>query len=159
MTDTPARRSDPLDPAVPAHGRALGLDLGDRRIGVAVCDADRTVATPYETVQRVGDRPVEHSRIAELVTETVAVVVVVGLPLSLDGSMGPAARKVNSEIKALRKRLHPLGVAVVSHDERNSTTSAAHSLMASGVDSRKGRSVVDQVAAAVILQSWIDGSS
>jgi putative Holliday junction resolvase len=56
----------------------------------------------------------------------------------------------------LRRRFGPKGVAVVSHDERNTTTTAAGSLTASGVDSKRGRSVIDQVAAAVILQSWID---
>ncbi len=137
-------------------GRVIGLDLGDRRVGVAVCDAGRTVATPSETLTRVGNRPVEHDRIAEIVSRTGATVVVVGLPLSLDGSVGPAARKVLSEVKALRRRLGPEGVTVETHDERNSTTTASHSLAAAGVDSRRGRAVVDQVAAAVILQSWLD---
>lgn len=140
------------------EGRAIGLDLGDRRIGVAVCDAGRTVATPSETVRRVGDRPVEHDLIAEIVDRTEATVVVVGLPLSLDGSVGPAARKVLSEVKALRRRLALGGVEVVTHDERNTTRTAAHSLADAGVGSRKGRGVVDQVAAAVILQSWIDAN-
>ena len=139
-----------------SRGRAIGLDLGDRRIGVAVCDVDRTVATPYETLKRVGNRPLEHGRIGEIVTETAATVVVVGLPLSLDGSAGPAARKVLSEVKALRKSLADAGVEVVTHDERNSTVTAGHSLADAGVDGRRRRDVVDQLAAAVILQSWID---
>jgi len=141
---------------VPSSGRAVALDLGDRRVGVAVCDVGRTVATPYETIQRVGDRPVEHGRVEEIVDEIGATVIVVGMPVSLDGTDGPAARKVKSEIKALRRRFGPKRVAVVGHDERNTTRTAAGSLAASGVDSRKGRSVIDQVAAAVILQSWID---
>ncbi len=142
-----------------ARGRAIGLDLGDRRIGVAVCDADRTVATPSETLVRSGNRPVEHELIADIVDRTGATVVVVGLPLSLDGSIGPAARKVLSEVKALRKRLASDGVEVVTHDERNSTTTAVHSLAGAGIGSRKGRTVVDQIAAAVILQSWIDANA
>lgn len=121
-----------------------------------MCDAGRTVATPFETVKRVGNRPAEHDLIAELVARTGATVVVVGLPLSLDGSIGPAARKVLSEVKALRRRLGPDGAVVTTHDERHSTTAAAHSLAGAGVDSRRGRAVIDQVAAAVILQSWID---
>jgi len=147
-----------VPPEGPTEGRAIGLDLGDRRIGVAVCDAGRTVATPSETVRRIGNRPVEHDLIREIVARTGATVVVVGLPLSLDGSMGPAARKVLSEVKALRKTLGPDGVAVVTHDERNTTTTATHSLVDAGVGSRKSRDVVDQVAAAVILQSWIDAN-
>ena len=142
----------------PNEGRAIGLDLGDRRIGVAVCDTGRTVATPSETVKRIGDRPAEHDLIADIVARTGATTVVVGLPLSLDGSVGPAARKILSETKALGRRLGPAGVDVVTHDERHSTTTAARSLSGAGVDSRRGRAVVDQVAAAVILQSWIDAN-
>ncbi|MGF1598228.1 MAG: Holliday junction resolvase RuvX [Acidimicrobiales bacterium] len=139
-------------------GRVLGLDLGERRIGVAVCDDRRTVATPLETIARVGDRTVEHGRVAELVEEHAGVAVVVGLPLSLDGERGPMARKVASEVKGLRRRLDALGVEVVTHDERMTTVTALGSLRAQGVSSRRGRSVVDQVAAAVILQSWIDAA-
>lgn len=78
---------------------------------------------------------------------------VVGLPLSLDGTIGSAGKTILSEVKSLRKRL---GVEVVTHDERFTTVTAEGSLRAQGVDSRKGRSVVDQLAAAVILQSWLD---
>lgn len=131
----------------------LGLDLGDARIGVAVCDVDRLVATPVETVNRVGDRSVEHGRLVELIEEYQATGVVVGLPLSLDGEVGPAARKVLSEVKGLRRRL---GVEVITHDERLSTVEAQGSLRRQGVRGSRGRQVVDQVAAAVILQSWID---
>lgn len=138
------------------RGRAIALDLGERRIGVAVCDSDRTVATPYTTVKRVGDRTVEHGEIEAIVAEVEATAIVVGLPLALDGSEGPAVRKVLSEVKALRKRFDPVGVAVVTHDERHSTTTATRSLQTGGVGTRKGRSVVDQLAASVILQSWID---
>ena len=136
-------------------GRAIGLDLGSKRIGVAICDDGRTVATPLATVERVGDRAVEHARIAELVAEHGAALVVVGLPLSLDGSVGPAARSVLREAKALRRRL---GVVVETHDERLTTVSAEASLRAGGVGGRGARRVVDQVAASVILQAWIDAS-
>ena len=132
----------------------VGLDLGRRRIGVAVCDDDRTVATPLTTVKRVGDRPEEHAEIERLVAETGAVMLVVGLPLSLDGSDGPAARAARSEIRALERRL---GLPVVGHDERLSTVIGADSLAAGGVRERDRRDVIDQVAASVILQSWIDG--
>jgi len=136
-------------------GRVLGLDLGDRRIGVAVCDQDRTVATPVGTVDRVGDRTIEHSRIAELCSEHETTQVVVGLPLSMSGEVGPAARKVLKEAKALRKRL---GCEVLTHDERLTTVTAQASLHQQGVGTKKGRRVVDQVAASVILQSWMDSS-
>lgn len=65
--------------------RALGLDLGSQRIGVALSDSDATLALPYDVVVRTGDRDRDHRRIADIVAETGAEVVVVGLPLSLDG--------------------------------------------------------------------------
>jgi putative holliday junction resolvase len=136
--------------------RALGLDLGSRRIGVALCDSAGTLATPYELVTRTGDRPRDHDRIAELVAEAGAAVVVVGLPVSLDGTVGSAARAVLDEADELRARLAPVGVEVVTWDERLSTVEAQRRLRDVGIDHRRGRRVVDQVAATVILQSWLD---
>jgi putative holliday junction resolvase len=133
--------------------RALGLDLGSRRIGVALSDSAGMVATPYDVLTRAGDRTRDHGRIAELVDEAGAEVVVVGLPLSLDGSIGPAARSVLDETDELRARLL---VGVITWDERLSTIEAKQRLRAAGVKGRKGRRVVDQVAATVILQSWLD---
>ena len=124
---------------------------------MAVCDDRRTVATPLTTVRRMGDRKAEHEAIAALAAEHGVTTVVVGLPLSLDGSDGPAARSVRSELKGLRKRLPD--IEVVTHDERLSTVTAHSSLRRGGVDSRRGRQVVDQLAAAVILQSWIDAGA
>ncbi len=135
--------------------RALGLDLGDRRIGVAICDAQGLVATPYETIKRVGDRPVEHAIIAKLVDELGIEAIVVGMPYGLDGSIGPAAKKVTSEVKALRKRFD---IEVHTHDERLSTVSAQADLRAQGVKAKRQTEMVDQVAAAVILQAWLDNT-
>jgi putative holliday junction resolvase len=133
--------------------RALGLDLGDRRIGVAVSDAGGVLATPYETVSRMGDRRREHARLAELVAETGAEVVVVGMPVSLSGDQGPAARKVRREVAALRAALD---VPVETYDERFTTVTADRSLRAMEVKGARRRQVVDQVAAAVLLQAWLD---
>jgi putative Holliday junction resolvase len=135
--------------------RAVGLDLGARRIGVALCDSAGTLATPYEVVQRSGDRRRDHRRIAELVAEAEAEVVVVGLPLSLDGSVGPAAAGVQAEVAELREHL---GVPVEVWDERLSTVEADRRLQSAGVPGRKRRHVIDQVAATVILQSWLDAT-
>lgn len=139
-------------------GRALGLDLGSRRIGVAISDSDRRVATPLTIVKRVGDRPVEHGQIAELVGEHAAGIVVVGLPVTLDGEDGSAARSARSEVKALKKLLAQRGLSaeVKFVDERFSTTTAHQQLDVQGVAQSKRRSMVDSVAAAVILQTWID---
>jgi putative holliday junction resolvase len=133
--------------------RALGLDLGTRRIGVALSDSAGLVATPHDVLTRSNDRARDHGRIAALVDESGAGVVVVGLPLSLDGTVGPAARGVLGEADELRARLP---VSVVTWDERLSTVEAQQRLRAAGVKGRKGRRVVDQVAATVILQSWLD---
>jgi putative holliday junction resolvase len=133
--------------------RALGLDLGTRRIGVALSDSAGAVATPLDVLTRSNDRTRDHARIGDLVDETGAEVVVVGLPLSLDGSVGAAARGVLDEADELRARLD---VSVVTWDERLSTVEAERRLRAAGVKGRKGRGVVDQVAATVILQSWLD---
>lgn len=133
--------------------RALGIDLGEKRIGVALSDSGGRLATPYEVVQRTGDRGGDHARLAALVSETEAEVVVVGLPLSLDGTVGVAAARAEHEADELRK---VLGVNVVTWDERLSTVEAERRLRTAGLSSRRRRRVVDQVAATVILQSWLD---
>lgn len=133
--------------------RALGLDLGSRRIGVSVSDSAGTVATPVETLERSA-RPVDdHRSIAGLVAEWEAEIVVVGLPLSLNGTTGPAARAVLDEAARLAETV---AVPVVTHDERLSTVSAERSLVAQRMAGPARRRVVDQLAAAVILQAWLD---
>ncbi len=131
--------------------RALGIDLGSKRIGVALSAS--TLATPYEVVQRTGDKTRDHRRIAELVEESGAEVVVVGLPLSLDGSIGPAAQRALDEVDVMAT---VLDVPVETWDERLSTVSAERSLRAQDLKGPARRRVVDMVAAAVILQGWLD---
>lgn len=131
--------------------RALGVDLGSKRIGVALSAS--TLATPYEVVQRSGDKVRDHRRIADLVDEAGAEVVVVGLPLSLDGTVGPAAQRVLDEIDVMETTLT---VPIETWDERLSTVTAEQSLRAQDLKGPARRRVVDMVAAAVILQSWMD---
>jgi len=133
--------------------RALGLDLGERRVGVAVCDSAGTVATPVETLVRTGDPDRDVQAIADLVNQWQAEIVVVGLPISLDGSEGPAARAARAETDRLGVLL---AVPVVSYDERLTTVIAERSLMEQQMKGPQRRGVVDQVAAAVMLQSWLD---
>jgi putative holliday junction resolvase len=135
--------------------RALGLDLGERRIGVALSDSAGTLATPYAVVERSGDRSQDHRRIAALLAETSAEVIVVGLPLSLDGTRGPAARAVEREAAELAERVE---VPVELWDERLSTVEATRRLADAGLRGRKGRRTVDQVAATVVLQAWLDAT-
>ena len=133
--------------------RALGLDLGSRRIGVAVSDGDGLVATPVEVLQRSGDRHGDHRCIAALVDEWEADVVVVGIPYSLDGSTGPMARKMGAEADELAAHL---AVPVETYDERLTTVTAERSLMEQDLRGPRRRQLVDMVAAAVMLQAWLD---
>ena len=152
MTWVPSGRPGPRRPPV-GDVRALGLDLGSRRIGVSVSDSAGAVATPVETLERSGRPADDHRGIAELVAEWEAEIVVVGLPLSLDGTAGPSARSVLDEVARLTEAL---AVPVVTHDERLTTVSAERSLAAQNLTGPARRRVVDRVAAAVILQAWLD---
>ena len=133
--------------------RALGLDLGGRRIGVAVSDRSGAVASPLTVLQRTGSRRTDHERIVALAREEGAEIIVVGLPRSLSGAEGPAAKGARDEVKALASVAE---VPVATWDERFTTATAERALRAGGVRGRARREVVDKVAAAVILQSWLD---
>lgn len=133
--------------------RAVGLDLGTRRIGVAVSDAEGRVATPYDVVHRSGDPSADRQAIARIVSEVEAGVVVVGMPLSLDGTIGPAAQAALDEVLALQSTLD---VPVTTHDERLTTVSAHRQLQALGLNAARRRKMIDQVAASVMLQAWLD---
>jgi putative Holliday junction resolvase len=143
-----------VSPLLP-DGRALGLDLGERRIGVAVSDSDRTLAVPLCTIDRTGSRVSEHRNIVDLVEEWAIKVVVVGLPISLDGTIGPAAQSAQSEAEELSVVLGPSRVDVVTHDERFTTVEAHRALANTGKSARARRKTVDQSAAAVMLQAWL----
>lgn len=137
--------------------RVVGLDLGSRRIGVAVSDPGGILASPHLVLDRGKDHGADHRVIAGVVADAAAERVVVGLPLSLDGTEGPAALKVLVEVDELRA---VLAVPVECHDERFSTVSAHRALQAAGgMKAPARRRVVDKVAAAVLLQSWLDGQT
>ena len=133
--------------------RALGLDLGSRRIGVALSTSDGTLATPYEVLTRTKDRATDHRAIARLASTEDVQVLVVGLPLSLDGSDGPAATAARAEAAELGAAT---GLPVELWDERLTTVTADRQLAAIDLDARARRRVVDKVAAAVMLQAWLD---
>lgn len=134
--------------------RVLALDLGARRIGVAVSDSEGRVATPVQVVERHPDRPRLHRELAELVAEWEAELVLIGLPIDLRGEIGPAAQAVLAERDELAAVL-PVPVEV--HDERLTTRIADGALRERGdLDGRARRKVVDMVAASVILQDWLD---
>jgi putative holliday junction resolvase len=141
---------------IPPTGRLLGVDLGSRRIGVAVTDSGQTVATGVTALTRSGDRAVDHRALAALVSEYGAVGVVVGLPISLAGHAGPAAQGVLDEVAEIRASV---GVEVATEDERLTTRQAAGALRAGGRRRRDQRHVIDQSAAAVFLQTWVERRS
>jgi putative holliday junction resolvase len=139
---------------LPASGRVLGLDLGDVRIGVAVSDDARRVAVPLGTVH-VGRPPGELKAIAALVRENAVTLVVVGLPLSLDGGRGPRAVHAEAFAEGLRAAV---SVPIVFQDERLTTVEAERGLRDAGMTGRDRRAVVDAEAARILLQAWLDSN-
>jgi putative Holliday junction resolvase len=137
------------------RGRVLGVDLGSRRIGLALSDPGRTVASPHDVLTRSGDRERDHRSILEIARREGADVVVVGLPLSLSGRKGPAARAALEEVEELR-HLAGAGVTVEVCDERLTTVVAERALGEARMKRRDRRQVVDKVAASVMLQSYLE---
>jgi putative holliday junction resolvase len=139
-------------------GRVLGIDVGTVRVGLALSDATGTLASPLETVKRASDES-DLDRIAALVVQHEVTEVVVGEPRHLSGASGASAEDATAYSRALAGRIGDVPVHLV--DERLSTVTAAQSLREAGRDSRAQRSVIDQAAAVVILQHFLDsrGSS
>jgi len=135
--------------------RRLGIDPGLRRVGVALSDEDGRIAMPLSTLPRTGDEALV-AALAALVAEHGAGVVVVGLPLRLDGSESDGSRRARRLAQALSSRV---AAEVVLWDERLSTAQAERSLRESGVRGRDRKDVVDQVAATLILQSYLDAQA
>ena len=144
------------DSAGAARGRVAAVDLGSRRIGIAYSDSGRTLASPWGTVERSGDAARDREAVVQAVRECEAGAVVVGLPLSLSGQAGPAARAARVEAEALRGLLEPFGVTVETADERFTTVEAERNMRAAGRTGKAARAVVDSAAAMVLLQSWLD---
>lgn len=132
-------------------GVRVAVDVGDARIGVAVCDPDGLLAVPLETVRR---GPGDLDRVAEIVSFQAALEVVVGLPTSLSGREGPAAAKVRQYAAEIGQAVAPVPVRLV--DERMTTVTAERVLRDRGKKGAKRRAVVDQAAAVVILQHALD---
>jgi len=134
--------------------KALAVDLGSRRVGLAVCDRDGSMAFPYAVIERAAEESRDAEAIARALAETGATTVVVGLPLSLDGTEGPAARGARQWAARLAEELED--TEVVLFDERLTTVSAQSALHAAGRRGRKARATIDSAAATVLLQSWLD---
>lgn len=136
--------------------RALGIDLGSKRIGVAVSDRSGTIASPLVVIARGKSQRVDHDEIARIAREEEAEAIVVGLPLNMDGSEGQAAVAARREVERMTT---VVDVPVFLHDERRSTVQADNSMAQRNMNAIDRRSVVDKVAAAFILQSWLDAGS
>lgn len=121
---------------------------------MAVSDPRRVLASPVGLVVRSGDAEADRRAIAELAREWEAALVVVGLPLSMDGTVGPAAEAALAEAAALAE---VLDVPVETFDERLTTVTADRQLRDAQVGGRARRTVIDQAAATVMLQAWLDG--
>jgi putative pre-16S rRNA nuclease len=136
--------------------RVLGVDLGSRRIGLAVSDPSRTLATPLTVLERQDDTHADHVAILDAARDEEATTIVVGMPRSLSGDRGPAARAAAVEIDELRV-LAGDTVTVEQHDERFTTVTAHRRLREGGA--RRRTTSIDAAAAAEILQSYLDGSA
>lgn len=134
--------------------RALALDVGEKTIGVAMTDEARIAAHPLTVLQRVGNFG-DATAISSLVREHGVTDVVVGMPFELSGKMGHRARRVQTFMTALRLAL-PETVKLHEQDERFTTAEAERVLLAGDVSRARRRSVIDQQAAALILQGWLD---
>lgn len=131
--------------------RALGIDIGDARVGVALSDELGMMAHPLETIQvKAGG---VRQRILTLAREKKAEAIIVGMPRNMNGTFGPAAEKARAFIADIAT---DAPCPVIPWDERLTTVSAQRSLQEAGRKARDQRSVIDQVAAQILLQSWLD---
>ena len=138
-------------PGAARPGVVVAVDVGTVRVGVAASDPDRLLASPVETVPAPG-----HARVAEIVAEREAVLVVVGLPTSMSGrAQSASADMARDWAAALEPLVAPVALRMV--DERLTTVAAQAALRASGRSARQSRAVVDQAAAVALLQGVLDG--
>ena len=135
--------------------RYLGLDVGDRWIGVALSDPSARIASPLTIIKRIDDTTVMQA-INRIIGENEVGRIIVGLPRMLDGSIGIQAEKVQNFAESLRKAVD---VPVILWDERLTTAMADKILIEANVRRRKRKRVVDKVAAAIILQGYLDSRS
>jgi len=137
---------------LPDGGRLLGLDVGTKTVGLALCDAQWTIATALETIERRKFSK-DMERIKSVIAGQHVLGLVVGLPLNLDGSQS----KQTQAAKSFAQNLHALGLPILLWDERWSTQAVTRDLIAVDVSRKRRSEVVDQMAAAYILQGAIDG--
>lgn len=138
--------------ALPPKARLMGLDLGDKTIGLALSDVERRLASPLDTIRRV-KFSADAETLLERLNDFQIAALVVGLPLNMDGSEGPRVQKTRAFMRNLAK-LTP--IAFVYWDERLSTAAVTRELIAQDASRKKRAEVVDRMAAAYILQGALD---
>jgi putative holliday junction resolvase len=141
-----------LAPGLPKGARLLGIDLGEKTIGLALSDVGRSIATPLETIRRSKFTP-DAERIRALAARFEVGAIVVGLPLNMDGSEGPRAQATRAFVRNLARLL---GLPIVFWDERLSTAAVTRTLLDADASRARRGEVVDKMAAAYILQGALD---
>ncbi|MGA0879064.1 MAG: Holliday junction resolvase RuvX [Ilumatobacteraceae bacterium] len=131
----------------------MGIDLGAKRIGIAISDFTGTIASPHSVLERARSVRFDHQRIAKIVADEEVEIVVVGLPLTMSGVRSIAAKAATAEARRLAT---VLTVPVEMFDERLTTVTADRVLREADISASERRRYVDKVAAAVLLQTWLD---
>lgn len=137
-------------------GKTLGLDVGDKRIGVAICEHSRIIAQPHSSISR--DAPILN--IVLLIEQNDVTLIIVGLPLELDGSVGEQAKKVKNFMKKLNRAILSKNIVceIKEWDERFSSVQAEEILKGSGLLNSDRSAARDRIAATIILQSYLEYS-
>tara|TARA_Y100000590_G_scaffold402852_1_gene488954 strand:+ start:259 stop:672 length:414 start_codon:yes stop_codon:yes gene_type:complete len=135
-------------------GRALGIDYGERRVGLALSDKSSLIASPYKTLQYFSEDDLI-SEIKKIVLDKEIEIFVIGLPLNMKGNDSAQTKKV----RKFKKLLSGLELPIIYEDERFSSTIAKNSLVLQNVKTGYNKSEVDRTAAAIILQQYLDKNS
>ena len=143
---------DELKVQLDNKSRLLGIDMGSKRIGVSICDENRKIATPYETIQFTNLNNLI-SRVKEIILENNIKGIIVGLPLNMDGTEGPSAQSVKDKIKLIGKKII---IPIVLWDERLSTVGSFNLSSQLDINVSKRVKNIDQNSATFILQGALD---
>jgi len=135
-------------------GRIMAIDWGERRIGVALSDETHTIASPHSVITRGNSLDRDLARLAEIAADSEVDLILFGMPVRMDGSMGSAAE---GALQVIEKLMDKVQAEVKTWDERLSTVAAERALIEGDVSRKKRKHLVDQVAAALFLQSYLDG--
>ena len=136
-------------------GRVIGIDYGDRRVGIAVSDAMQVIATPVTTLEHTAWKQL-WPPLADLEKEYQPAAWVIGLPLHMDGGEGDRAERTRAFIEAFKEHTQ---AEIITWDERLTTAEAQRAMHEVGVKQDRRKELVDQLAAQLLLQSWLDAQA